>query len=208
MHEDAIVERAISLVDDVVKRMIKKNILTYDIEYRVRIIKRLVEERNKAKQAQDEERIPPVLEPVQQPVQQKSVRSKRDPLDIELPFRDTEKALLEKPEDNGWKSTIIRESPDVVLIKWQIFEVFIKGKTTRHFVGYSIADHRGRVSSPILEFDYINKLGRTASGKIYKLEGPVSEYSETEYSWSQWCSKNGVTKFLPVVIEDIDDIKI
>lgn len=205
MHEDAIVERAISLVDDVVKRMIKKNILTYDIEYRVRIIKRLVEERNRAKQVQDFEKVPPTLEPVPQPV-----RSKRDPMDvdIELPFRDTEKVLLEKPEDSGWKSTVIRQSPDVVLVKWQVFEIFVKGKTTRHFVGYSIADHRGRVSSPILEFDYINKLGKTASGKIYKLEGPVSEYSETEYSWSQWCSKNGVTKFLPVIVEDIDDIKI
>lgn len=58
----------------------------------------------------------------------------------------------------------------VVLRKWNIIKIEETG--SKHFVGFSIYDHLGRVSTPIVEFDRVAGKGVTESGSIYSFEEP------------------------------------
>ncbi|WP_235590033.1 hypothetical protein [Burkholderia cenocepacia] len=63
---------------------------------------------------------------------------------------------------------------------------------TRHFVGRDPRDYSGRVSSAIQEFDVVALVGRTRSGRVYKLCGPSGFDSNAEYVWNRWCHINRV----------------
>lgn len=58
---------------------------------------------------------------------------------------------------------------EVVLREWNIVE--LKGYRTRHFVGFSVYDNLGRLSTPIKEFDEASGEGLTMSGSTYSLKG-------------------------------------
>lgn len=64
---------------------------------------------------------------------------------------------------------VILPAGAVELIEWNIIEIPQTG--TRHFVGFSIYDKFGRVSTPIVEFDEVTFLGKTQSGSEYLLKG-------------------------------------
>lgn len=61
------------------------------------------------------------------------------------------------------------QQSNVVMIEWNIIEVPITG--SRHFVGYSLGDMLGRVSTPIKSFNEKTGIGITRSGSIYTLKG-------------------------------------
>ena len=88
-----------------------------------------------------------------------------------------------------WSVASIQQEPEVVLSSWRIMET---PEGTRHFVGYNENWREGRVSSAIQEFDPVALVGRTRSGRVYKLCGTSGYNSDAEYVWNQWCHINGV----------------
>lgn len=61
---------------------------------------------------------------------------------------------------------------DVVLSDWNIVQLRSKeGEMLEIFVGYSVNDGFGRMSTLIQSFDEINKTGITKSGSTYSLIG-------------------------------------
>jgi len=90
---------------------------------------------------------------------------------------------------------IIMPPSTVVLREWNIIE--LKDFGSRHFVGFSIYDKIGRVSTPIQDFDDIAWEGVTESGSNYLFKGEpglvhpdafyvlnrVAGYGRIKYEW-------------------------
>jgi hypothetical protein len=55
----------------------------------------------------------------------------------------------------------------------------------RHFVGFSLETHDGRVSTNITELDVKTKTARTASGRRYELIGAAGYNSDAEYVFNR-----------------------
>jgi hypothetical protein len=94
-----------------------------------------------------------------------------------------------------WRVAGIEEEPEVYLECWTIVEAaFADDTTSQHFVGQecSWSHCSGRVSSKIVEFDSDKKVGKTRSGRVYKLEGPSGYSKDGFYVWDQWCRINKV----------------
>jgi hypothetical protein len=72
-------------------------------------------------------------------------------------------------------------SGTVRLIRWAIREL---ESGSRHFLGYNLDAHDGRVSTRIVEIDPIARWGRTESGRRYELVGQAGHDDEAEYVWS------------------------
>ena len=77
-------------------------------------------------------------------------------------------------------STSIEEQPVVWLERWRVIQA--EGNV-RHFVGFSIADQDGRVSTPIVSFNAAERTGITASGRRYILVGQPGFDDDAEYVW-------------------------
>lgn len=95
-----------------------------------------------------------------------------------------------------WPIQSIEERPDVTLVRWSAFEVPLLGAAqpwTRHFVGYSLEDRQGQVSSPVEAFDNVAGTGRTRSGRVYHLHERPGSDSDARYVWARWKSFNGIT---------------
>jgi hypothetical protein len=93
---------------------------------------------------------------------------------------------------NVWPVAPVEERPSVTLRRWQVVQVplpELEG-ATMHFIGDSMEDSQGQVSSPILTFDPASGKGVSRSGRIYKLEGPPSYSGDAEYVWRVWCRVN------------------
>ena len=100
-----------------------------------------------------------------------------------------------------WKTQPIDVEPQLVLHDWQIVEI---DGGSRHFVGYRRGLCEGRVWSDIVEFDREKQTGVTASGRVYRLEGPPLPggrfKDDADYVWGVWVRREGV-KFYEVVTE-------
>ena len=82
-----------------------------------------------------------------------------------------------------WETKTIDETPEISLKDWTIYEGysnFWEGPS-RHFVGYNITENEGRVSSEIVMIDKENKIGKTKSGRTYKLVGRPGYSSDGSY---------------------------
>lgn len=55
----------------------------------------------------------------------------------------------------------------------------------RHFVGFSLETHDGRVSTAITELDVEARTARTASGRRYELVGGSGYNSDAEYVFNR-----------------------
>lgn len=102
-----------------------------------------------------------------------------------------------------WRATSIKQTPEIELASWRIYEVEseLLSKKTRHFVGYNLTEREGRVSSAIVEFDPVAMIGRTSSGRIYKLVGDPGTSQDASYVWSQWCKINQISSIEEVNVE-------
>jgi len=103
-----------------------------------------------------------------------------------------------------WKTTPVKEVPQIELASWTVFEVSSKlwPEKTRHFVGYNLTEREGRVSSSIVEFDKSTMCGRTKSGRVYQLVGSPGHNGDGMYTWMQWCYINDITEIKEVEIEN------
>jgi len=83
------------------------------------------------------------------------------------------------------ESDNVSDQPEVDMSDWSIHEVNHGDvRTTLHFVGRAIGIARLRVTTPVVEFDWQKKEGRTQSGRKYRLIGPPSETEdELLYVW-------------------------
>jgi hypothetical protein len=92
-----------------------------------------------------------------------------------------------------WAIGSIEEQPTVRLYNWSIKET----NDGNYFVG-SEGYGGGRVSTKIVEFDQVKMIGRTISGRIYKLCGDSHYSSEGEYVWQHYKRINNLTEMLPL----------
>lgn len=104
-----------------------------------------------------------------------------------------------------WKTTSIKQTPEIELASWRIYEVESEHwpKKTKHFVGYNLTEREGRVSSAIVEFDPVAMVGRTNSGRVYKLVGDPGTSQDASYVWSQWCKINEISSIEEVSVEKV-----
>lgn len=75
---------------------------------------------------------------------------------------------------------------EVALDPWRVFELQLPGEAapTRHLVG-RVASGDGRVTSPIVQFDWRNDTARTRSGRVYRLGKPGFNEHAT-FALEQW----------------------
>jgi len=104
-----------------------------------------------------------------------------------------------------WRVATIDEEPEIVLVDWKIWQVRFADyeEMSLHFVGYSVHGREGRVSSAILEFDRDALIGKTQSGRTYKLSGKSGYNSDGEYVWARWCSINQVSEAVLFNMENL-----
>lgn len=94
-----------------------------------------------------------------------------------------------------WSILPIAERPEVTLESWAVYEVPLDGDSsawTRHFVGHSVEDHQGQVSSAVQAFDPQKGCGVTQSGRVYRLRGRPGASGDALYVWARWKSLNGI----------------
>jgi hypothetical protein len=92
-------------------------------------------------------------------------------------------------------STSIEEQPVVWLEQWRVLQA---DQVFRHFVGFSIADQDGRVSTPIVSFDAGERSGVTLSGRRYVLVGPSGFDDDAAYVWECYSSAFGISETVDV----------
>ena len=92
-------------------------------------------------------------------------------------------------------SSSIAEQPVVWLERWRVLQADL---VFRHFVGFSMADQDGRVSTPIVSFNAVERTGITASGRRYVLEGPPGCDDDAEYVWECYATFFGFKEVLDV----------
>jgi len=73
--------------------------------------------------------------------------------------------------------------PRVWLVRWHVLRTNLG---TRHFIGHSVEDDAGCVSTPITSYDSASGGGVTSNGRPYKLLGPPGHDEEAEYVWKYY----------------------
>jgi hypothetical protein len=81
-----------------------------------------------------------------------------------------------------YRSKPVEERPEILLSRWSIRET---NSGERHFVGHDVLYCDGRVSTAIKTFDPGTRIGKTASGRIYKLDGRAGTDPDAEYVWGR-----------------------
>lgn len=98
-----------------------------------------------------------------------------------------------------WQVSPIEDEPETVLERWHVFET---PAGTRHFCGFVGALREGRVSTAVMQFDPGTMSGRTASGRVYRLQGPVGFHPDAMYVRSTWLGLSGLSADDITVVED------
>jgi hypothetical protein len=96
-----------------------------------------------------------------------------------------------------WRTLPVGQEPTITLVCWRIVRL---PNGDRHFVGYNRLRWEGRVSNVIAAFSQGRSMGRTRSGRIYRLEGDAGRHSDADYVLGRWCAINGVE---PASLEDV-----
>lgn len=102
-----------------------------------------------------------------------------------------------------WKTSGVDITPEVELTNWSICEVSsaLWSERTRHFIGHSLTEGPGRVSSAIQHFDQDYMVGITRSGRSYKLSGNPGRDSDAQYVFGIWCARNQISEITDVTNE-------
>lgn len=89
---------------------------------------------------------------------------------------------------NIWSVPSPDQEPSLTLRDWLILEC-ANGK--RYLVGYCVERLEGRASTAIAEFDATKMRVRTASGRLYQLEGAPGFDADAIYVWRGYARVNG-----------------
>lgn len=88
--------------------------------------------------------------------------------------------------------------PEAKLESWAIIENQLLDKVTYHFIGF--IDGRGRISTPIVEWNLEERVGRTVSGRHYELIGLPGDMDHVELrALSAACA----LRYKAVLIKDV-----
>ena len=98
-------------------------------------------------------------------------------------------------EASVWKATPVSEQPEIDLERWQVMQL---PSGDRHFVGWNATEREGRASSKIVAFDAVARLGRTSSGRVYRLCGRTGHDGDGAHTWHRWMQVNGVVSCMDV----------
>lgn len=98
-----------------------------------------------------------------------------------------------------WKTLPISEQPEIILDCWRIIEL---PNGDRHFNGYHYKNWEGRMSSKIVEFDPIHLVGRTRTGRVYRLNGPQGVNNDADYVFNCWLMLNDLPLEFKVLTEE------
>jgi hypothetical protein len=90
------------------------------------------------------------------------------------------------------------EGEEVFLACWSIRQSDIGG---RHFLGFNVAEHDGRVSTPIVSFDPRTRTGVTASGRKYHLLGKAGFDKDADYVWGRAAKAWSITSWSDITHE-------
>ena len=88
-----------------------------------------------------------------------------------------------------WAATPVAEVAEIELTRWQVMQL---SHGDRHFVGWNVTEHEGRVSSKIVGFDAATCRGHTCSGRIYQLCRRAGHDGDAAYAWGRWVQVNAV----------------
>jgi hypothetical protein len=101
-----------------------------------------------------------------------------------------------------WLMKPIDIEPAATLEHWSVRET---PKGHRHFCGRTMegALSESRISSPVIAFDAARRRGRTATGRVYQLEGPAGGAPDVDYLWQRWLGINGFSDWKDVTKEVI-----
>lgn len=80
--------------------------------------------------------------------------------------------------------------PEVTLRRWLILECT---NGLRYATGWCVENGEGRASTFILDFDRKAMRLRTASGRIYQLQGPPGADADAAYVWHAYARLNSLT---------------
>jgi hypothetical protein len=105
----------------------------------------------------------------------------------------------EYPEDKiaggVWPLESPSETPEMVVVDWDVFEVQLPGldERTRHIVGLRGWYREGVVSSAVTAIDVAANRFTTESGRTYVVRGGTGGNLDSEYAWNQWLRINSAT---------------
>lgn len=87
----------------------------------------------------------------------------------------------------------VEEEPEVSMMDWSVREVqcSYNSERTQHLVGYVVRRGSGRVTTAIQVFDRETMRIKTASGRVYQLQGRPGCNDDAEYVWAYWKELNG-----------------
>lgn len=90
------------------------------------------------------------------------------------------------------------DQPRVVLTRWSLLRT---DNGDVHAIGYSVFDRWGRVSSALVAFDPSTRVAKSASGRLYELDGEPGVDGDALYVLPRWCAANGVSTYDDVTAE-------
>ena len=88
-----------------------------------------------------------------------------------------------------WTIEPLQTEPEIILTKWSAYDIPLIGETqpwTRHFVGFSKELSEGQSTAAVVAFDPIKQIGRTKSGRTYRLVGAPGHCMPAKLVWSKW----------------------
>jgi hypothetical protein len=102
-----------------------------------------------------------------------------------------------------WLMKSIDIEPAAALECWSVRET---SRGHRHFCGRTMegALSESRISSPVIAFDALRRRGKTATGRVYQLEGPAGQSPDVDYLWQRWLGINGLSTWKDVTAELAD----
>lgn len=109
---------------------------------------------------------------------------------------------LKKQKESGqWVVERLNARPQLVVRRWQIFELQLTHwpRRTRHFVGYTDCAMTQYVSAKILKFDPAQALGCDCAGRHILLAGVPGTVPPLEYA--SWCMRGEVSDILDMTAE-------
>jgi hypothetical protein len=98
-----------------------------------------------------------------------------------------------------WGTQSVEDQPTLTLKSWCVFDA----DGTKHFGGWCVENHEGRVSSAIVCFDQKTLVGTTVSGRKYQLKGPSGLCRDADYVVSKWVDYNHISKAKQVTLEEL-----
>jgi hypothetical protein len=84
-----------------------------------------------------------------------------------------------------WRTRPVSDEPTIELESWRIFET---ADGLRFFCGYNRKAWEGRGSNVILSYDPETRVGRSRTGRIYKLIGEPRFNRDAQAVLEAWCS--------------------